>query len=136
MTTDNDVQDAAALRDAMTTAVAAKCAEWGFPLPVRVEAAFRTVPRHLFAPQVAPDKAYALDIVEVKRGEHGVLTSTMSAPEIQAMQLVQADISPGMRVLEIGSGGYFASLLSELVGPTGQVTTMDIFSVKSSVLNF
>ncbi|WP_433435391.1 methyltransferase, FxLD system [Nonomuraea sp. CA-141351] len=126
MTTDNDVQDATALRDAMTTAVAVKCAEWGFPLPVRVEAAFRTVPRHLFAPEVAPDKAYALDIVVVKHDEHGALISTMSAPEIQAMQLVQADISAGMRVLEIGSGGYFASLLSELVGPTGQVTTVDI----------
>ncbi|GAA3252909.1 methyltransferase, FxLD system [Nonomuraea helvata] len=126
MTTDNDVQDAAALRDAMTTAVATTCAEWGFPLPVQVEAAFRTVPRHLFAPEVSPEKAYALDIVEVKRSEHGVLTSTMSAPETQAVQLVQADISPGMRVLEIGSGGYFASLISELVGPTGQVTSMDI----------
>ncbi|MFI7707495.1 methyltransferase, FxLD system [Nonomuraea sp. NPDC049480] len=126
MATDNDVQDAVALRDAMTTAVAARCAEWGFPLPVQVEAAFRRVPRHLFAPEVSPEAAYAVDIVEVKRSEHGALISTMSAPDIQAMQLVQADISPGMRVLEIGSGGYFASLLSELVGPTGQVTTMDI----------
>ncbi|MEV4115972.1 methyltransferase, FxLD system [Nonomuraea sp. NPDC049695] len=122
----DDVQDAAALRDAMTTAVVAKCAKWGFPLPAPVEAAFRTVPRHLFAPEVAPDKAYALDLVVVKRDEHGALISTMSAPEIQAMQLVQADISPGMRVLEIGSGGFFASLLSELIGPAGQVTTMDI----------
>jgi protein-L-isoaspartate(D-aspartate) O-methyltransferase len=29
-------------------------------------------------------------------------------------------------VLEIGSGGYNAALLSELVGPAGEVTTMDI----------
>ncbi|WP_228010470.1 methyltransferase, FxLD system [Nonomuraea phyllanthi] len=126
MTTDNDVQDAAALRDAMTTTVAARCGEWGFPLPVQVEAAFRAVPRHLFAPEVSLEAAYAVDIVEVKRSEHGALISTMSAPDVQAMQLVQTDISPGMRVLEIGSGGYFASLLSELVGPTGQVTSMDI----------
>lgn len=126
MITDNGVQDAAALRDAMTADVAALCTEWGFSLPVPVEAAFRTVPRHLFAPGVALDKAYAQDIVEVKRSEHGVLISTMSAPATQAVQLVQADIRPGMRVLEIGSGGYFASLLAEVVGPTGQVTTMDI----------
>ncbi|MEV0167794.1 methyltransferase, FxLD system [Nonomuraea fuscirosea] len=126
MITDNDVQDAAVLRDAMATSVATACAEWGFPLPGRVEAAFRTVPRHLFAPEVSLDAAYALDIVEVKRSEHGVLTSTMSAPDTQAVQLVQADIRPGMRVLEVGSGGYFASLLAELVGSTGQVTTMDI----------
>ncbi|MCP2359704.1 protein-L-isoaspartate(D-aspartate) O-methyltransferase [Nonomuraea thailandensis] len=110
----------------MTADVAALCTEWGFSLPVPVEAAFRTVPRHLFAPGVALDKAYAQDIVEVKRSEHGVLISTMSAPATQAVQLVQADIRPGMRVLEIGSGGYFASLLAEVVGPTGQVTTMDI----------
>ncbi|MEO3807068.1 methyltransferase, FxLD system [Nonomuraea sp. B1E8] len=110
----------------MTTAVAARCEEWGFPLPAPVEAAIRKVPRHLFAPEVTPEAAYALDIVEVKRSQHGALISTMSAPDIQAMQLVQADIGQGMRVLEVGSGGYFASLLSELVGPAGQVTTMDI----------
>lgn len=31
-----------------------------------------------------------------------------------------------MRVLEIGSGGYNAALIAELVGETGQVTTVDI----------
>ncbi|GAA2862629.1 hypothetical protein GCM10020220_059790 [Nonomuraea rubra] len=122
MTTDNDAQNAAALRNDMATAVAATCAEWGFPLPVRVEAALRTAPRHLFAPEVSLEAAYAVEPVEVKRDEHGVLISTMSSPDIQAMQLVQADIQPGMRVLEVGSGGYFASLLAELVGPTGHVT--------------
>ncbi len=39
--------------------------------------------------------------------------------------LEQAEIQPGMRVLEIGSGGYNA-LLAELAGPTGQVVTVDI----------
>ncbi|NUW30843.1 methyltransferase, FxLD system [Nonomuraea sp. SMC257] len=110
----------------MTTAVAAECERWGFPLPAPVEAALRAVPRHLFAPEVPLEKAYARDIVEVKRSEQGALISTMSAPEIQAMQLVQADIGPGMRVLEVGSGGYNAALIAEIVGPTGQVTTMDI----------
>jgi protein-L-isoaspartate O-methyltransferase len=40
-----------------------------------------------------------------------------------------------MRVLEIGCG-VNAALIAELAGPGGQMTTMDIFSVKSSVLNF
>ncbi|HEY8532939.1 MAG TPA: methyltransferase, FxLD system [Micromonospora sp.] len=31
-----------------------------------------------------------------------------------------------MRCLEIGSGGYHAALMAELVGPGGQVTTVDI----------
>jgi protein-L-isoaspartate(D-aspartate) O-methyltransferase len=40
--------------------------------------------------------------------------------------LEQAGIQPGQRVLEIGSGGYNAALLRELVGPGGAVTTIDI----------
>ena len=40
--------------------------------------------------------------------------------------LNQARVERGMRVLEIGSGGYNAALLAELVGPTGQVVTVDI----------
>jgi len=91
-----------------------------------VEAAFRAVPRHLFAPGVPIEAAYARDIVVVKRDEHGALMSTISAPEIQALQLEQAGIRPGMRVLEIGSGGCNAALIAELTGPDGHVTTMDI----------
>jgi protein-L-isoaspartate(D-aspartate) O-methyltransferase len=40
--------------------------------------------------------------------------------------LEQAQITPGMRCLEIGSGGYNAALMAELVSPTGAVTTVDI----------
>lgn len=40
--------------------------------------------------------------------------------------LEQAQIEPGMRVLEFGSGGYNAALMAELVGPGGEVTTVDI----------
>jgi protein-L-isoaspartate(D-aspartate) O-methyltransferase len=40
--------------------------------------------------------------------------------------LEQADLHPGMRVLEIGSGGYNAALIAELVGTEGAVTTVDI----------
>lgn len=91
-----------------------------------VEAAFRTVPRHLFAPEVSLKDAYADDIVRTKHDENGVTVSSVSAPWLQATMLEQAGISPGMRVLEVGSGGYNAALIAELVGPTGAVTTMDI----------
>ena len=40
--------------------------------------------------------------------------------------LTQLDVRPGESVLEIGSGGYQAALLRELVGPHGSVTTLDI----------
>jgi protein-L-isoaspartate(D-aspartate) O-methyltransferase len=43
-----------------------------------------------------------------------------------ALMLEQAAIAPGHRVLEIGSGGYNAALMSELAAPGGSVTTIDI----------
>ncbi|HWC83884.1 MAG TPA: methyltransferase domain-containing protein, partial [Pseudonocardiaceae bacterium] len=48
-------------------------------------------------------------------------------PTVVAMMLGQLDPQPGENVLEIGAGtGYNAALLAELVGDTGQVTTIDI----------
>jgi methyltransferase of FxLD system len=91
-----------------------------------VEAAFRAVPRHLFAPEVPLAEAYANDVIRTKRDEHGMTISSVSAPWLQAAMLEQAELRPGMRCLEIGSGGYNAALVSELVGPTGEVTTVDI----------
>jgi thiopeptide-type bacteriocin biosynthesis protein len=92
-----------------------------------VAAAFATVPRHLFAPGEPLDKAYAPEgIIEAKRGAGGLVLSVMSAAHLQGVMLEQAAIEPGMRVLEIGSGGYEAALIQELVGERGQVTTVDI----------
>jgi protein-L-isoaspartate(D-aspartate) O-methyltransferase len=91
-----------------------------------VEAAFRRVPRHLFTPEVTLKEAYANDTVRTKRDSDGVTISSVSAPWLQAVMLEQARITPGMRCLEIGSGGYNAALMAELVGPTGEVTTVDI----------
>lgn len=93
-----------------------------------VEAAFRMVPRHLFAPGVTLEEAYAQDIVVIKKDEHGTTISSVSAPRIQAMMLEQAGLRPGMRALEIGSSGFNAALMAELVGSDGEVTTVDIDS--------
>ncbi|MFE2179061.1 methyltransferase, FxLD system [Streptomyces sp. NPDC059455] len=92
-----------------------------------VEQAFRAVPRHLFLPEVPLEKAYAAEYsLTTKRDEQGVSLSSVSAARIQAFMLEQADIRPGMRVLEVGSGGPNAALIDELVGPDGEVTTIDI----------
>lgn len=92
-----------------------------------VEAAFRVVPRHLFAPGATLEEAYAADgVVAKRRDRHGVTISSVSAPQIQALMLEQAALGPGMKVLEIGSGGYNAALMAELAGPGGEVTTIDI----------
>jgi protein-L-isoaspartate(D-aspartate) O-methyltransferase len=92
-----------------------------------VTRAFSTVPRERFAPEAPLEQVYDRDdVVITKRDANGLALSSVSAPRIQAQMLEQADISPGMRVLEIGSGGYNAALIAELVGPEGQVTTVDI----------
>ncbi|MFC0861659.1 methyltransferase, FxLD system [Sphaerimonospora cavernae] len=117
-----DTRRAAELRGRLVDELVAA----GHITSAEVETAFRTVPRHMFAPEASLEEAYAQDIVVVKRNEHGTPISTVSAPEIQAFMLEQAAIGSDMRVLEIGSGGFNAALISELVGPTGQVTTVDI----------
>src|SRR5258708_14855664 len=68
-----------------------------------VEAAIRTVPRHLFVPEVSVRDAYADEVVVTKRDAHGDPVSSVSAPQMQAFMLEQAELRPGMRCLEIGS---------------------------------
>ncbi|MFJ7341939.1 methyltransferase, FxLD system [Streptomyces sp. NPDC101110] len=91
-----------------------------------VERAFRTVPRHVFAPNSALEAAYANDIIPTRHASDGRVISSISAPWLQADMLEAARIQRGHRVLEIGSGGYNAALMAELVGPVGHVTTVDI----------
>lgn len=92
-----------------------------------VDRAFRAVPRHLFSPETSLMEVYGVNrSVVIKRDDTGMALSTVSAPSMQADMLEQAEIEPGMRVLEIGSGGVNAAMLSELVGPAGHVTTVDI----------
>lgn len=93
----------------------------------RLSAAMREVPRHLFTPGADLMTAYAVDeIVRYRTDAHGVCLSSVSAAWIQAEMIEAAGIEDGMRVLEVGSGGYNAALLRKLVGPTGQVVSVDI----------
>ena len=119
-------QSADKLRNALVEQIIGRHRQLGLVLPFQVEAALRKVPRHLFTPGVSLQAAYGLDSVITKRDEHGVMLSTVSAPPTIAMMLGQAGELRGRRILEIGSGGYNAALLRELVGPDGSVTTIDI----------
>src|SRR5690349_9324275 len=103
------------------------CADGNISSP-EIEAVMRKVPRHEFTPTDTPlTKAYdTYAAVITKTDEHGVQLSSVSAPQIQAMMLEQAQVKPGMRVLEIGSGGLNAAYLAELVGEDGEVVTVDI----------
>jgi protein-L-isoaspartate(D-aspartate) O-methyltransferase len=121
--------DSEGLRTAMVDRLVAEQAAEGLALPPEVEAAMRKVPRDLFTPGVAPEEAYAdTAVVTKRRGEESI--SSVSAPFLIAEMLAQAVEALGgladRDVLEIGSGGYNASLLRELVGPKGSVTTVDI----------
>jgi protein-L-isoaspartate(D-aspartate) O-methyltransferase len=88
--------------------------------------ALATVPREKFAPEATLEQAYApYDTVTTKRGPDGRSTSTLSAPYLQAEMLDFASLAMGDRVLEVGSGGYNAALIAELVGAK-RVVTMDI----------
>src|SRR6266542_3142534 len=93
-----------------------------------VEAAFLAVARERFLPaDVALEVAYGVDnSVVTKRDQHGVSISSVSAAYIQARMLEQAELGPGMTVLEIGSGGLNAALIAEIVGAEGHVVSVDI----------
>ena len=93
-----------------------------------VDRAFRTVPREKFVPAGTPlDVVYSVDSpVITKTDEHGAHISSVSATYIQARMIEMAALAPGMAVLEIGSGGYNAALVAEVVGPDGRVVSVDI----------
>lgn len=112
------------LREAMVASLRAQ----GLLHDERVAAALSTVPRHEFAPG-EPDLTKVYDThttLEPVLFSDGTQSSVVSASHIQAIQLEMAALEPGMRVLEIGSGGYNAALIAEVAGPSGAVTTVDI----------
>jgi len=121
-----DTMSTGELRGALADRVAERHRALRVALPPEVDRALRTVPRHLFAPEVTTGAAYEDTAIVTKRDERGISVSSVSAPWLQAMMLGQAGLRPGDSVLEIGSGGYQAALIREVVGPGGSVTTVDI----------
>ncbi|MCL5998433.1 MAG: methyltransferase domain-containing protein [Chloroflexi bacterium] len=97
-----------------------------------VDAAFRAVPRHLFLPDVPPKQVYQDNAIPTKHEQsdqpgQGTPISSSSQPSMMAIMLQQLALEPGQRVLEIGTGtGYNAALMAHLVGPRGQIVSLDI----------
>lgn len=101
--------------------------DWGTIHSESVAQAVGTVPRHLFAPDEPLEAAYAPNQALVTKRDHqGLATSSLSAAHIQVTMLEQAQLKPGMRVLEVGSGGCNAAMIAELVGESGSVVSLDI----------
>jgi protein-L-isoaspartate(D-aspartate) O-methyltransferase len=75
----------------------------------RVLAAMRAVPRHAFVPE--PLRPYAYDDRPLPIGEQ----QTISQPYIVALMTELADVAPGKKVLEVGTGsGYQAAILAQM----------------------
>lgn len=112
--------------DLLREEMVATLVEKGVARSPEIIRALRTVPRHL-VDGVGTERVYdPFRAAVTKRGADGVSLSSVSAAHVQVMQLEQAHVRPGQRVLEIGSGGVNAAYLAELVGKSGLVVTMDI----------
>jgi len=91
----------------------------GYIRVARVRDAFLAVPREVFVPPEETEAAYEDTPLPIGRGQ------TISAPSMIAIMLEVGRLSPGERVLEVGTGsGYHAALLAHLVGPRN-VTTIE-----------
>jgi protein-L-isoaspartate(D-aspartate) O-methyltransferase len=119
----SDQDRAVQLRDALADYIKS----WGTFQTPQVEAAFRTVPRHLFLPGASLEEAYGRDPVVTRRGADGTSLSSASSPKLVATMLEQLAVRPGQRLLEIGAAtGFNAALLAELTGPAGMVVTIEL----------
>jgi protein-L-isoaspartate(D-aspartate) O-methyltransferase len=74
-----------------------------------VLAAMRSVPRHEFVPPAYRDRAYQDSALPIEAGQ------TISQPYIVALMTELAEVHPGDRVLEVGTGsGYQAAVLAAM----------------------
>ena len=95
----------------------------GILTDIRVEKAMLGVPREKFVPLEYMHRVWADHALPIG------FEQTISAPHMYAIMLQAADLQPGQKVLEIGTGsGYGAALLKEMVGPGGAVYSVELDS--------
>lgn len=86
-----------------------------------VAAAFDATPRRDFLPRGVRRRAAYDGPLQIAAGQ------TNSQPRTVADMLRLLDVSPGQRVLDVGSGsGWTTALLARLVGPTGSVLGVEL----------
>jgi protein-L-isoaspartate(D-aspartate) O-methyltransferase len=85
--------------------------------------AMREIPRHLFMTHGYANRAYDDEALPSLEGQ------TISQPFMVAIMTQELALRPGLRVLEIGTGtGYQTAILAHLVGPEGEVFTIERFA--------
>ena len=86
-----------------------------------IQEAFAAWPREGFLRAADRRRASYDGPVEIGSGQ------TNSQPRTVATMLRLLDVSPGMRILDVGSGsGWTTSLLAHLTGPTGEVLGLEV----------
>ena len=95
----------------------------------RILAAFGAVPREAFVDPILADQAY---------GDHPLpigLGQTISQPYIVALMIAAAQLAPGARVLEVGSGsGYAAAVASRIAASVTGLERHPELATRSSEL--
>ena len=85
--------------------------------------AFLNIPRHRFVPENLAGEAYDDHPLPIGEGQ------TISAPHMVAIMAEALDLSPGQRVLEVGTGsGYHAAVCAEMIAPDGHIWTIERIS--------
>ncbi|HUO86148.1 MAG TPA: protein-L-isoaspartate(D-aspartate) O-methyltransferase [Thermoanaerobaculia bacterium] len=91
-----------------------------------VLAAMTEVPRHLFAPETDLADAYTDRPLPIGYGQ------TVSQPYVVALMTSLADLDPGDRVLEIGTGsGYHTAVLSRVAGRVFSIEIIEPMAVQA-----
>ncbi len=117
-------------------------------LDKKVLAAMRRVDRRIFVPPYSESLPWDVELVmiHVLREQYRLAPGsvppdqipylnialpigrdqTCSQPSVVALMATLLQLEPGMHVLELGTGcGYNAAILGEIVGPSGQVTSLE-----------
>ena len=97
-----DEEDFAARRNRMVDELIWR----GYVKDERVIKALREVPRHLFVPVQLRGQAYEDTPLPIGYGQ------TISAPSIVALMTELLELSPGERVLDVGTGGGVPGVVS------------------------
>ena len=112
----------------------------GYPLAPRIREAFLNVSRYHFVPEYLKQEqpmiwvsyntrevVYQDRVFVTKVNQKMMPCSSSTQPSLMAAMLEALDLFPEARVLEIGTGtGYNAALLSEIVGQSGSVMSIDV----------
>ena len=101
----------------------------------KVIEAFEVIKREWFVPEEYKDFAYNDEVIPIKEGV------TISQPSVLATMIDALEVKPRLKILEIGTGsGFSTAILSYLVGPEGNIISIEIdeeaYSYAKEKLNF